>query len=116
MAGFARCEFGQRNLALSTRSKSCLEPYIDFHLLVQVVLHDETVRQANSMRLHGMASHVGIVTNIGVVEIGDLLGRRPIESRRARQRREIVARHRDHLLRLELLYSVVSKVVGKCML
>jgi hypothetical protein len=57
------------------------DTYIDFHLLVEVVLHDETVRQANSMRLHGMASHVGIIANIGVIEVGDLLGRRPIEGR-----------------------------------
>jgi hypothetical protein len=57
--------------------------YVDLHLLVEVVLHDETVRQTNTMRLHGVTSHIGIVSNVGIVEIGHLLGRGPIEGRRA---------------------------------
>ena len=54
--------------------------HVNFHTLVEVVLHNKTVRQADTMRLHGMARNVGIVSNVGVVEVRDLLGRRPIES------------------------------------
>lgn len=46
-------------------------PYIDFHLLVDTIVHDQAMRQPNTMRLHGMASNVGIIANIRVVEVGD---------------------------------------------
>lgn len=47
--------------------------HINFEILVDIVVHDETVRQADSVRFHGMASHVGIVANIRIIEVGDLL-------------------------------------------
>lgn len=49
--------------------------YINLHLLVDTIVHDQAMRQPNSMRFHRMASDIGIVSNIGVVKVCDpLLG------------------------------------------
>jgi pyoverdine/dityrosine biosynthesis protein Dit1 len=45
--------------------------YIDFHLLVDTVVHDQAVRQAYAMRLHRMTGDICVVSNIGVVEVCD---------------------------------------------
>lgn len=37
-------------------------------------MHNQTVRQSDSVRLHGVTGNVGIVTNVGVVKVGHLLG------------------------------------------
>lgn len=47
--------------------------YVDLEVFVDVVVHDEAVCQADTVRLHGMASDIGIVANVRVVEVGDLL-------------------------------------------
>jgi hypothetical protein len=49
------------------------------HLLVHAVIHDQAMGETYSVRLHGMASDVGEVANIGIVEVGDLLGTRCAE-------------------------------------
>jgi hypothetical protein len=63
--------------------------YINFHPLVDTVVHDQAVCQPDTMRLHGMTCDVCIVTNVGVVEVGHFglvtareLGRRGIERRK----------------------------------
>jgi hypothetical protein len=43
--------------------------YVDFHLLVDAIIHNQTVSKPDSMRLHRMTSDVGIISNIGVVEV-----------------------------------------------
>ena len=48
---------------------------VDLHLLVDAIVHDETVGQSYAMRLHGMASDVGEVANVRVVEVGNLFRR-----------------------------------------
>lgn len=47
--------------------------HIDLEVLVNVVVHDKTVGQADPMRLHGMPSDIRVVANVGVVEVGHLL-------------------------------------------
>lgn len=47
------------------------QTYIYLHLLIDAVVHNQAVRQPDSMRLHWMASHIGIITNIGVVEVSN---------------------------------------------
>lgn len=46
---------------------------VDLQLLVQPVVHDQTVSHANPMGFHGMAGVVCIVADIAVVEVRDLL-------------------------------------------
>jgi hypothetical protein len=43
--------------------------YINLHLLVDSIVHDQAMRQPNSMRLHGMSSNISIVSDVGVVEV-----------------------------------------------
>lgn len=38
--------------------------HIDFEISVDVVVHDQTVGEPDSVRLHGMARHVGIISNV----------------------------------------------------
>jgi hypothetical protein len=46
--------------------------YVDFHLGVETVVHDQTVRHPYTVRLHRVPRYVGIIANIGVVEVCDL--------------------------------------------
>jgi hypothetical protein len=46
---------------------------VDLQVLVETVVHDEGVRHTNTVWLHGVASVVGIVADIAVVEVGDFL-------------------------------------------
>lgn len=56
-----------------------LKTHVNLHLLINTIVHDQTVRQPNSMRLHGMTSNVGIVSNVRVVEVRNpLLAARPV--------------------------------------
>lgn len=47
--------------------------YIYFHLLVETVVHNETVGHAYPVRLHGMPSNIGIIAHIGIIEVGHCL-------------------------------------------
>jgi hypothetical protein len=47
--------------------------YVDFHLGVEAVVHDQAMRHPYAMGLHGMASYVSIVAHVGVVEVGHFL-------------------------------------------
>lgn len=38
--------------------------YVDLHLLINAIVHDQTVCQAYAMRLHRMASDVGVISDI----------------------------------------------------
>jgi len=45
--------------------------YIYFHLLVKTIIHDQAVGHPYPVRFHRMASHIGIIAHIRVVEVGD---------------------------------------------
>jgi hypothetical protein len=46
---------------------------VDFQVLVEAVVHDERVSHADAMGLHWVASVVGVVSDVTIVEIGHLL-------------------------------------------
>jgi hypothetical protein len=54
---------------LSKWKKQGALTYVYFHLLVDSVVHNQAMGQPDSMRLHGMPSNVGIISNIRVVEV-----------------------------------------------
>jgi hypothetical protein len=66
--------------------------HVDFHLLVEAVVHDQTVSHSDTMRLHGMAGVVGVVSDIRVIEVGDFLWLCTVGSARRVQRRTILGR------------------------
>lgn len=45
--------------------------YIDLHLVVEAIVHDETVAHADAMRLHRMSRAIVVVANVLVVEVSD---------------------------------------------
>jgi hypothetical protein len=47
--------------------------HIDFHALVQAIMHDQTVSQSDSERLHRMPELISVVANSAVIEICYLL-------------------------------------------
>jgi hypothetical protein len=52
-----------------------LPTHINLHLLVDAIVHDQAMRQPNSMRFHGMPGDISIISNIGIVEVcNPLLG------------------------------------------
>lgn len=62
---------------------------IDLEIFVDIVVHDQAVRQSDSVWLHRVTSDICIVANIRVVKVGNLLlagvqlgeqGPRPIDS------------------------------------
>jgi hypothetical protein len=60
---------------LSHLESGCGLRSVDLHLLINAVVHDQTVGETYSVRFHRMAGDIGEVANVGVVEVGDLLGR-----------------------------------------
>jgi hypothetical protein len=46
-----------------------LATYIDFHLLISAIIHDQAMRQSNTMGLHRMTSDISIIANIRIVEV-----------------------------------------------
>lgn len=49
---------------------------IDLHLLVDAIVHDQTVGQSYTMGLHRVTSNIGEVSDIRVVEVCHLFRRR----------------------------------------
>lgn len=47
--------------------------YIDLHLLVDAIVHNQTMSKTNTMRLHGMASNICVVPDIRIIEVSNLL-------------------------------------------
>ena len=45
------------------------DTYIDFHVLIETIVHDQTMCQANSVRLHRMSCDICVIADVGVVEI-----------------------------------------------
>jgi hypothetical protein len=73
-------------------SRSSKKPtYVNFHLLINSIVHDQAMRQPDSVRLHGMASNVGIVPHIRIIEVGN-----PLLGTGAIQRRRVNGRERGH--------------------
>lgn len=66
--------------------------YIDFHLGIYSIVHNQAVRQPDSVRLHRMASNVGIIPDIRVVEVGN-----PLLATGIIHRRRINGREGSHL-------------------
>lgn len=46
--------------------------HVDFHFLVKAIVHDQAMGHPYTVRLHGMSRHIGIVSHVGIVEVGDL--------------------------------------------
>jgi len=46
-----------------------MSTYVDLHMFVHPIVHDQGMCKPDSMRLHRMSSGVGIVANIRVVEV-----------------------------------------------
>jgi hypothetical protein len=61
------------NLHRDAAQKCERKTNIDFHLLISAIVHNQAMSQPYAMRLHRMASHVGIVADIRIVEVCDLL-------------------------------------------
>ena len=66
-AGFARCKVRQ------IAEPEWASTNINLHLLVEAIVHDQAMGHPDPMGLHRMTRDIGVVTNIGVVEIGDFL-------------------------------------------
>jgi hypothetical protein len=49
---------------------------VDLQVLVETVVHDEGVCHADAVRLHWVACVIGVIANVTVVEVCDLLGLR----------------------------------------
>ena len=64
------CERGSKD-ARNVRGSADRETHIDLQKLVDIVIHDQAMRQPDTMRLHRMAGDVGIIADIRVVEVGD---------------------------------------------
>jgi hypothetical protein len=90
-SGEESCEVLQEFIPRTSKIQERNGTYINFHPLVDTIVHDQAVGQPDTMRLHGMTCDVCIVTNVGVVEVGHFglvtageLGRREIERRKRR--------------------------------
>lgn len=47
------------------------QTYVDLHLVIQAVVHDETVAHTDTMWLHGVSRAIVVVANVLVVEVSD---------------------------------------------
>lgn len=50
-----------------------IQTHVNFHFLVQAIIHHQAVSHPNPMGLHGVASNIGIVADIGIVKICNAL-------------------------------------------
>lgn len=79
MAGLARYRLLEAAHQTESITKGIVEvaapfnvpTYVDLHFVINAIVHDQTMSQPDSVRLHGMSSHVGIVADIRVVEVGN---------------------------------------------
>lgn len=54
---------------MNVQMTPCVQTYIDFHLLVQPIVHDQTVGHSNPVRFHRMACNIGVVAHVGIVKV-----------------------------------------------
>lgn len=56
------------------KKSHCLEnqTHVNLHLLVQAIVHDQTVGHPYTMRLHRMTRNVGIVSHVRIIKVGNL--------------------------------------------
>jgi hypothetical protein len=69
--------FAGRFCSLSWSEEAYLESketYVYLHLFVAAIIHDQTVSDPNSVWFHRMTSAIGIISHIGIVEVGHFLG------------------------------------------
>ena len=43
--------------------------YIDFHLLIQAIIHNQTMSHPNPVRFHGMPCNIGIIAHVRIVKV-----------------------------------------------
>lgn len=51
------------------KDDGCSGTYVDFHVLVEAVVHDQAMSHSNTMRLHWMACTIVVVTHIGYLMV-----------------------------------------------
>lgn len=90
-----------------SRGSSKRPTYVYFHLLINSIVHNQAVRQPNSVRLHGMARNIGIIPDIGIVEVGN-----PFLGTGAIQRRRVNGRERGHADELGVVTSFRSLMLN----
>lgn len=86
-------ENARGRLTTRRRSKVGKDTYVYLELLVEAIVHNQAVGHAYAVRLHGMASDVGIVAHIRVVEVRDLLRLRAAVDVEVVERRSTGAHH-----------------------
>jgi len=59
----------KKSTSNSSKTKEKEETHINFHSLVNTIVHNQAMSQPDTMRLHRMSCNVCIVTNVGVIEI-----------------------------------------------
>lgn len=47
--------------------------YVDLHLVVESIVHDQTMTHADTMRLHGVSRSIVIISNVLVVKVSHAL-------------------------------------------
>ena len=64
---------GRGNRMELQTAPAAFSTYIDLHLLVQAVVHDQAVSHSNPVWLHRMPRNIGIIAHVGIVKVGDSL-------------------------------------------
>ena len=49
------------------------QTYVNFHLLIQAIVHNQAVSHSNPVRFHGMPRNIGIIAHVRIVEVGNCL-------------------------------------------
>ena len=68
------------------------DTYINFHVLIETIIHDKAVRHSYTVRFHGVTSNIGIIAHIGIVEVGCRFGSIATQERLVKRRE---GSHRD---------------------
>ena len=63
------------------------EAYIDLHVLIESVIHDQTMCHSDTVRFHRMAGNIGVVTYIRVVKVRCGFGTIAVEYRLIERRK-----------------------------
>ena len=90
--------------------------YINFHLFIEAIVHDQAVGHSYPMGLHGMPSDIGIVADVRIIEIGHclLVGGGPgrVDGRKARHCRLLLENGDIFRLKGKLPSCVVGSFEG----
>jgi len=72
VAGLARC--AHNDVRAEATEIHHGGTYVYLHLFVAAIVHDQAVRNSDSVRFHGVAGDVCIIAHIGIVEVSNFLG------------------------------------------